>query len=62
MMVSNYDQIAQCYDESIRSSSLIHELLGPGLFDLFGNIEGQHICDLACGQGPTALLVRCRKG
>jgi hypothetical protein len=39
MTVSNYDQIARWYDESIRSSSLIHELLGPSLFDLLGNIE-----------------------
>ncbi len=60
MTVSNYDQIAQWYDESILSSSLIHELLGPSLFDLLGNIEGQHICDLACGQGIIARLLAAK--
>jgi ubiquinone/menaquinone biosynthesis C-methylase UbiE len=48
---SSYDQIATWYDESVRNGSLFHDLVVPGIFTLLGDIAGQHICDLACGQG-----------
>ncbi len=51
MTASSYDQIASWYDESVRNGSLIHDLVLPGIFTLLGNIAGQYICDLACGQG-----------
>src|SRR5919198_230000 len=54
MTDSAYDEIAEWYDDSVKSSSLIHDLLLPSLFDLIGNVEGLRVCDLACGQGVVA--------
>lgn len=54
MTTSRYDQIADWYDESIRSGSLIHALVVPELLNLAGDVQGKHICDLACGQGVIA--------
>lgn len=54
MTTSRYDQIADWYNESIRSGSLIHDLVVPKLLNLAGDIQGQHVCDLACGQGVIA--------
>ncbi|MFL5626681.1 MAG: class I SAM-dependent methyltransferase [Ktedonobacteraceae bacterium] len=54
MTTSSYDQIATWYNESVRNGSLIHDLAMPGIFTLLGEIAGQHICDLACGQGFLA--------
>ena len=51
---SAYDEIAEWYDDSVKSSSLIHDLVLPALFDLIGNVEGRRVCDLACGQGVVA--------
>lgn len=51
MSVSAYDAIAEWYDESVRSGSLIHDLALPALFALVGPVVGQKVCDLACGQG-----------
>lgn len=49
-----YDEIADWYDDHVRSTSLIDDLLLPDLFDLLGNIQTLRICDLACGQGHLA--------
>ena len=54
MTSSSYDQIADWYNESVRSDLLLYELFVPDLMRLIGNVEGQHICDLACGQGVIA--------
>ncbi len=54
MTSSNYDQIADWYNESIRSGSLIHDLVVPELLNLAGDMQGKHVCDLACGQGVIA--------
>jgi ubiquinone/menaquinone biosynthesis C-methylase UbiE len=51
---SAYDEIADWYDDSVESSSLVHELVLPPLFDLIGNVEGLRVCDVACGQGVVA--------
>src|SRR5436190_21100760 len=51
---SAYDEIADWYDDSVKSRSLIHELVLPPLFNLIGNVEGLRVCDLACGQGVVA--------
>jgi ubiquinone/menaquinone biosynthesis C-methylase UbiE len=51
---SAYDEIAEWYDDSVKSRSLIHELVLPPLFDLIGNVKGLRVCDLACGQGVVA--------
>jgi ubiquinone/menaquinone biosynthesis C-methylase UbiE len=54
MTTSSYDSIADWYDESVRSGSLIYDLFVPVLFELIGNIQGKRVCDLACGQGVIA--------
>src|SRR5215210_4555186 len=60
MPTAKYDEIAEWYDGAIRSSSLIHELLVPSLFDLTGSVDGQYVCDLACGQGVIARQLASR--
>ncbi len=54
MTTARYDSIADWYNESVRSDLLLYELFVPDLMRLIGNVEGQHICDLACGQGVIA--------
>lgn len=49
-----YDAIAEWYDASIRDGSLIHDLVLPTLCGLIGDVAGQRVCDLACGQGVVA--------
>jgi ubiquinone/menaquinone biosynthesis C-methylase UbiE len=51
MAATAYDKIAEWYDATVREGSLLHDLVLPTLFDLIGNVEGLHVCDLACGQG-----------
>ncbi len=52
--MTSYDGIAEWYDQSVRTGSLLHELVEPALFALLGNVSGKRICDLACGQGVIA--------
>ncbi len=54
MLTPVYDQIAEWYDEQVRLGTLIHDLVVPALFATLGEVAGQHICDLACGQGVIA--------
>ncbi|HLI06716.1 MAG TPA: methyltransferase domain-containing protein [Ktedonobacteraceae bacterium] len=56
-MPASYDRIAAWYDESVRNGSLLHDPVVPTMFDMMGNIEGKHICDLACGQGVISRLL-----
>ncbi len=51
MQKALYDDIAAWYDKSITQNTLIHDLVMPPLFEIMGDIRGQTICDLACGQG-----------
>jgi len=50
---AGYDEIAGWYDEAVRSGPLgpFHEWLIPIVLDLAGEVKGQRVCDLACGQG-----------
>jgi SAM-dependent methyltransferase len=52
--VAGYDQIADWYNEGLQNNAFFHELLIPCFFDLLPAIEGQLVCDLACGQGIVA--------
>ncbi|MEM7028108.1 MAG: methyltransferase domain-containing protein [Chloroflexota bacterium] len=61
MALSKYDPIADWYDETVRSSSIVDDLLLPPFLSALGNIEGQVVCDLACGQGRIARLM-AKKG
>jgi ubiquinone/menaquinone biosynthesis C-methylase UbiE len=49
-----YDEIAEWYGEWIRDGALLHDFILPTVRDLVGDIRGQRVCDLACGQGIVA--------
>ncbi|HJT56155.1 MAG TPA: methyltransferase domain-containing protein [Ktedonobacteraceae bacterium] len=51
MHKSSYDDIAEWYDRSITTNTLIHDLVIPPLLEIMGDVHGQAVCDLACGQG-----------
>jgi len=46
-----YDAIADWYDGYLRDRPLYRETLLPAVLTLAGDVQGQTICDLACGQG-----------
>jgi len=46
-----YDNIAAWYDATMRAESPVQAVTLPTLFDLLGDLHGQRLCDLACGQG-----------
>jgi ubiquinone/menaquinone biosynthesis C-methylase UbiE len=46
-----YDAIATWYDAFVRERPLYSEIVLPGMLELAGDIEGQSVCDIACGQG-----------
>lgn len=49
---SNYDEIADWYDAQVRDSLLpFHTVAIAALLELVGDVNGQEVCDLACGQG-----------
>ena len=58
--MSSYDEIAEWYDQSVRTGSLLHELVEPALFALLDDVSGKGICDLACGQGVIARKIAQR--
>jgi ubiquinone/menaquinone biosynthesis C-methylase UbiE len=48
----DYDEIADWYDAQVRDSLLpFHTVAIAALLELMGDIHGQEVCDLACGQG-----------
>lgn len=51
-----YDAIAEWYDQSIREGALLatHVLSASAVFEALGDVDGQFLCDLACGQGNMA--------
>jgi len=56
-MQATYDAIAAWYDAQMRDADGLlpfHELAIAALLDLAGEVRGQEICDLACGQGIVA--------
>lgn len=54
MRISAYDEIAEWYDEQVRTGTLLHGFVLPALQELIGDVRGQRVCDLACGQGIVA--------
>src|SRR5690348_12105067 len=56
MTIAAYDSIAAWYDESIRKGALLsaNDLVISACFETIGSLEGQCLCDLACGQGDMA--------
>lgn len=51
---AQYDQIAEWYDGYIRESTLLQQVVAPSVMELAGRLDGQRICDVACGQGDLA--------
>lgn len=51
MTTGSYDPIADWYDAYVQERPIYREVILPGLFDLVGDVQGQEVCDLACGQG-----------
>lgn len=49
---SPYDAVADWYDEFV--SSPLHAGARAALLELIGNVAGQRICDLCCGQGVVS--------
>src|SRR5579864_2092480 len=54
MTQASYNDIAQWYDQFLRERPVYGEVLLPNLLALVGEVEGEVICDLACGQGWVA--------
>ena len=54
MPASAYDEIAEWYDESVRSPSSRASQVAEHLVSLCSVVRGQQFCDLACGQGLVA--------
>ena len=53
-MASSYDEIAEWYDTWIGTHSMSDDPFFRPLEALIGDVAGQRICDLACGQGRVA--------
>lgn len=51
MSYATYNDIAEWYDNYLSENPIYQEMVLPSLLDLTGDIQGQTICDLACGQG-----------
>src|SRR5215467_303982 len=54
MTQASYNAIAQWYDQFLRERPVYMEVLLPNLLALVGEVKGELICDLACGQGWVA--------
>lgn len=53
-MVSSYDEIAEWYDSWVGTHSMSDDPYFRAIEALIGDVAGQRICDLACGQGRVA--------
>ncbi len=51
MTQAAYNDIAAWYDNYLNDNPIYQEMLLPSLLELAGAIQGQTVCDLACGQG-----------
>jgi SAM-dependent methyltransferase len=54
MAAASYNDIAEWYDQFLRDRPVYTEVILPNLLALVGEVEGEVICDLACGQGWIA--------
>jgi ubiquinone/menaquinone biosynthesis C-methylase UbiE len=53
-MASSYDEIAEWYDTWVGTHSMSDDPYFRAVESLIGDVAGQRICDLACGQGRVA--------
>ena len=54
MTQASYNDIAQWYDQFLQARPVYTEVILSNLLALIGEVEGEIICDLACGQGWVA--------
>lgn len=54
MPASSYDAIAEWYDTWVGSHPMGEDAFFPAVEALMGDVVGQRVCDLACGQGRVA--------
>ncbi len=54
MTTQSYDDIAEWYDGWVGTGSMREDPFWPATEALMGEVAGQRICDLACGQGRVA--------
>src|SRR5437867_2087757 len=54
VVASSYDEIAEWYDAWLGGGSMQDDPLFAEVESLMGEVAGQRICDLACGQGRVA--------
>jgi 2-polyprenyl-3-methyl-5-hydroxy-6-metoxy-1,4-benzoquinol methylase len=53
-MQAAYDEIAEWYDKSVEAGNLLSATVVSHMLELAGDIAGQSLCDIACGQGLLA--------
>lgn len=51
MTATGYDEIAEWYDNFVRELPIYEDVVLPALMELTGEVRGQEVCDVACGQG-----------
>jgi ubiquinone/menaquinone biosynthesis C-methylase UbiE len=54
MTSAAYDEIAEWYDAWVGDDAMQDDFLLPAVQSLMGDVAGQEICDLGCGQGRIA--------
>jgi SAM-dependent methyltransferase len=54
MTHASYNDIAEWYDQFLRDRPVYTEVILPNLLALIGAVEGEIVCDVACGQGWVA--------
>jgi 2-polyprenyl-3-methyl-5-hydroxy-6-metoxy-1,4-benzoquinol methylase len=54
MTQASYNDIAEWYNQFLQERPIYTEVILPNLLALVGAVEGEIICDLACGQGWVA--------
>jgi 2-polyprenyl-3-methyl-5-hydroxy-6-metoxy-1,4-benzoquinol methylase len=52
--MSTYDEIAEWYDHWVGTHSMREDPFFPAVEAFIGEVAGQRVCDLACGQGRVA--------
>jgi 2-polyprenyl-3-methyl-5-hydroxy-6-metoxy-1,4-benzoquinol methylase len=62
MPASAYDEIADWYDACIRAGDSLADRVAQWALEQSGDVAGQQICDLACGQGLMARYLARRGG
>lgn len=59
---SIYDDIADWYDNYLGENPIYQDIVLPSVLEMVGEIDGQAICDVACGQGWIARVLARRGG